>query len=535
MTIATAPSPTGAAESKAAKGSRWLRSNRGRIALATFFAFVLFSGLFIMETDEWFITIIRGLAVGAVTFLVVSGMSLILGLMNVLNLAHGELFMFGAYLGWTIYVRPDTFLDLLTPVALVFSALALLPLWHRLASKGFRGRWSRNILPLVAGLAGVAIILFLFVRFPLSMWNLDVFAETPISNSVALDLGMQQVPPPEGFAGVPPIVAIIGIWLGGALLGLGIAGGAERKAVVSAPLPGRSPYLLAGGVAAFALLVYAVNNPLTVWWYSIGTTPRFFMALVLTTVLAFGLGAFIEFVFIKPLYERRIFQLVMTLGLGFILIEIVRSVWGRSAFTMPRPAAFSGVGEGCPGVGLGDLFSGCATIELFGSRIRMYNEVFVILVGIIVLIVVPIVIKRTRLGMIIRAGVQDTEMVEALGINVGRVFTVTFGFGVSLAALGGVLAAPSVGLGPGMGATVLLLALIALAIGGLTSFSGAAVGAVIVGVLQQFMIRYGSIGIPIPGLEEPFRPSPALVPASVILLMIVVLLVLPRGLFGREE
>lgn len=530
MTTVAAPSPT-----RATEVSHWLRANRGRVALAAFFAFVLFSGLFVMEADDWFITIIRGLAVGAITFLVASGLSLIFGLMDVLNLAHGELYMIGAYVGWTIYVRPDTFLDILTPVALVLSALALLPLWRRITSRWPRGRWQRIIVPLVAGLAGVAIILFLFPKFPLSIWNLDVYTETPISNSVSLDQGVQQIPPPAGFTGVSPIVAFIGMWLGGALLGLGIAGGIERKAEVSAPLPGRSPYVIAGGVGILALLVYAGNDSLTAWWYNLGTTPRFFMALVLTTVLAFGLGAFIEFVFIRPLYDRLLFQLMMTLGLGFILIEIVRSVWGRPGFTMPKPAAFNGRGEGCPGEGIGDLFSGCSTIELFGSRVRIYNEVFVILVGIIVLVVITLVIKRTRLGMIIRAGVQDAEMVEALGINVRRVFTITFGIGVSLAALGGVIAAPAIGLGTGMGATVLLLALIAMAIGGLTSFPGAAVGAVIVGVLQQFMIKYGSIGIPIPGLEEPFKPSPALVPASVILLMIVVLLILPNGLFGREE
>jgi branched-chain amino acid transport system permease protein len=202
---------------------------------------------------------------------------------------------------------------------------------------------------------------------------------------------------------------------------------------------------------------------------------------------------------------------------------------------MPKPGVFNGRGDGCPGEGFGGFFSGCSTVKVFDSRIRMYNEVFIILVGIVVLVVITLVIKKTRLGMIIRAGVQDSEMVESLGINVRRVFTVTFGIGVALAALGGVIAAPAVGLSLSMGATVLLLALIAMAIGGLTSFPGAAVGAVIVGVLQSFMIKFGSTGIPVPWMEEPFKPSPVLVPASVILLMIVVLLVLPHGLFGREE
>ncbi|MEN8114111.1 MAG: branched-chain amino acid ABC transporter permease [Actinomycetota bacterium] len=517
------------------QASRWLRSNRGRIALAAFFAFVLIYSFTAMETDDFFITIIRGLAVGAITFLVVSGLSLILGLMDVLNLAHGELYMLGAYMGWTIYVRPDTFLDVVTPIALALSGMALLPLWRRIASQWPGGKWPRIIVPIVAIVAGLAIIVFLFAKFPLSIWDPEVFTAAPTNDALALDSSTQTIPPHAGFDGIAPLLGIIGMWLGGAVLGFGIAAAVERKAEVAAPKAERSSYVISGAVAAFGLIVFAVNNPLTEWWYGMGTTARFFIALLVTTVIAFGLGTFIEVVFIRPLYERLLYQIMMTLGLGFILLEAVRSVWGRPSFTMPKPAAFNGRGEGCPGQGFGGLFSGCGTIEVFGSRVRMYNEVFIILVGILVLVVITLILKRSRLGMTIRAGVQDSEMVEALGINVRRVFTITFGMGVALAALGGVVAGPALGLSTGMGASVLLLALIAMAIGGLTSFPGAAVGAVIVGVMQQLMIRFGSVGIPIPGLAEPFKPSPALVPVTVILLMVVVLLVLPNGLFGREE
>ncbi|MEN8233823.1 MAG: hypothetical protein ABFR89_02730 [Actinomycetota bacterium] len=526
----TAPTAT-----RAANASRWLRSNRGRFGLAAFFGFVLIYSLFAMETDDFFITIIRGLAVGAITFLVVSGLSLILGLMDVLNLAHGELYMLGAYVGWMIYVRPDTFLDLVTPIALALSGMALLPLWRRIASQWPSGKWLRIIVPVVAMVVGLVIIVFLFSKFPLSIWNPDVFTEAPTNDAVALDAGTQVVPEHAGFEGISPLLGLIGMWLGGAVLGFGIAAAVERKAEVAAPKPERSAFVISGAVALLAVVVLAVNNPLTEWWYGLGTTPRFFAAMLLTTVLAFGLGTFIEVVFIRPLYERLLYQIMMTLGLGFILLEAVRSVWGRPQFTMPKPAAFNGRGDGCPGEGFGDLFSGCGTIKLFGSRVRMYNEVFIILVGVVVLVVITLILKKSRLGMTIRAGVQDSEMVEALGINVRRVFTITFGLGVALAALGGVVAGPALGLSTGMGASVLLLALIAMAIGGLTSFPGAAAGAVIVGVMQQLMIRFGSVGIPIPGLAEPFKPSPALVPVSVILLMVVVLLVLPNGLFGREE
>ena len=513
----------------------WLRDNRGRLAIAAFLVFLLLYSLLAMETDDWLITILRGLAVGAITFLVVSGLSLILGLMDVLNLAHGELYMLGAYLGWMIYVRPDTFLDLVTPVALALSGMALLPMWRRLASQWPRGRWPRIAVPIVAIALGLVVVAFFFNKFPLSIWDAEVFAEAPTNDALALDSGTQVLPPHAGFVDIAPIVAIFGIWLGGALIGFGIAAAVERKAEVVAPPATRATFVTAGAVALLGLAVLAANNPLTESWYGLSTTTRFFAALLLTTVILFGLGTFIEAVFIRPLYDRLLYQIMLTLGLGFIIIEAVQSVWGRPGFTMPKPGAFNGTGDGCPGEGIGDLFSGCGTIKLFGSRVRMYNEVFIILVGLLVLIVITLLLKKSRLGMTIRAGVQDAEMVEALGINVRRVFTITFGLGVALAGLGGAVAGPALGLNTGMGASVLLLALIAMAMGGLTSFPGAAVGAVIVGVVQQLMIKFGSVGIPIPGLSEPYKPSPALVPVSVILLMVVVLLVLPNGLLGREE
>ena len=88
-----------------------------------------------MSTKDWVITLLRGLSVGALTFLVASGFSLIFGLLDVLNLAHGTLFMIGAYLGWTVYVRPDTFVDVVTPTALLASGFVLAPLWGFLAGR----------------------------------------------------------------------------------------------------------------------------------------------------------------------------------------------------------------------------------------------------------------------------------------------------------------------------------------------------------------------------------------------------------------
>ena len=499
--------------------SRWLRENRGRASIIAFLLFVPLFALFgtDMSAGDLMVAVIRGLAVGAITFLVVSGLSLILGLMDVLSLMHGELYMIGAFTGWMVYVRPDTFLDVLTPVALALSGMALLPLWRRYASHVPGGRRARTVAAGVALTVGFVLAAFLFTRFPLAIWDADVLQESPGFQSTLLQTGTQVTPAAGEFDGVPAVLGLVGMWLAGAIFGLGIAAAVERDSEVVAPVPTRGSYLVAGAVAAFGLIVFALNNSVTDWWFGLGTTPRFFLALVFAPLFAFGLGAFLEVVFIRPLYERLLFQLMMTLGLGFIMIEVARSVWGDTGFTVPRPAALDG------------------TISVAGSNIRWYQEVFIIGVGLAVLLSITLLLKRSRLGMTIRAGVQDSDMVEALGINVRRVFTITFALGVALAALGGVIAGPALTLDIHMGSAVLLTAIVAMAIGGLTSFPGAAVGAVIIGILQQIMVQLGSVGIPIPWLSEPFKPSPSIVPASSILVMIIVLVVLPNGLMGREE
>jgi branched-chain amino acid transport system permease protein len=323
--------------------------------------------------------------------------------------------------------------------------------------------------------------------------------------------------------------------LGSAILAFGLVVLTQQPQTASRHIS-RTPLVLGAALVLVALLVHAFNTPLTDFLLALSTTWRFFIALAVAAAVGLILGGLIEVTMIRPLYERPIYQLMLTLGLSFIGIEVVRALWGRPEFTMPKPAFFNGSGDGCPALSIGGFLQNqCATILLFDSRIRTYNEIFIILIGLIVLIAVWLLIQRTRVGMIIRAGVQDREMVEALGVNVRRVFTLVFALGAGLAALGGILAAPSFGLSTDMGTRLLLLALIALAIGGLTSFPGAAAGAVLVGLLQQFIIRYGQIGINLPFLAEPFKPSPPLVPASTILLMVIILLILPQGLFGRNE
>jgi len=489
-----------------------------------------------MSTKDWVITLLRGLSVGSLTFLVASGFSLIFGLLDVLNLAHGTLFMIGAYLGWTVYVRPDTFIDILTPAALLASGFVLAPLWKFLAGRLQLGERRKRAWPWVGLLLAVVVLFLTLSRYPISTWDLENFAQSPGTYAYMADQGQRLLPPQAEFEGISPALDMAGILFGSLLAAFSLAGlSASRQPADRLRIPwlriGMYVLLLAVGFG-----IYAVNDTLSVTLNELNTTWLFSIAVLVATLGGFALGALMESTLIRPLYIRPIYQLMLTLGLSAVGIEMVRALWGRTEFIMPKPALFSGAGEGCPATSLsGWLEHQCSTIFLLGGRVRVYNEILIPLVGIVVLIAVWVLLKRSRLGMIIRAGVQDREMVEALGINVKRVFTFVFSLGIGLATLGGTLAAPSLGLSNGMGENYLLNALIALAIGGLTSYPGSAIGSLLLGMMQQFIIKYGQIGIKLPFLAEPFKPTPPLVPASTVLLMVIILLVLPQGLFGRKE
>ena len=507
-----------------------------------------------MSAKDGLTIVIRGLSVGAVTFLVASGLSLIFGLMDVLNLAHGTLFMLGAYAGWTIYVRPDTVVDLIPPLALLLVGLVLMPLWPVLL--GRLGRMPAAVWGwLGLAMAGVLLLISL-PSIPIAAWSARDYAQSPVSYAIMLSQGQLQFPPAEATGPLSPAVALGGVLLAGLVLGGSLTVLSQRHRgmrVRGQATPPQSPpkgrrislshwervgvrATAAGLLLLAGLLVLALNDNLTAWLLGLGTNWLFGLALIGGTLTAAALGGLMEMTLIRPLYDRPIYQLMMTLGLAVVGHELVIALWGRPEFTMPKPALFNGTGDGCPAESWAAwLELHCSTILVMDGRIRVYNEIFLIIVGLVVLVAVSLLLQRSRLGMIIRAGVQDSDMVEALGINVRRVFTLVFALGAGLAGLGGVLAAPSTGLSPLMGESVLLMALIALAIGGLTSFPGAAVGSVLVGLMEQFIIKYGQIGIPLPFLEEPFKPSPTLVPASTVLLMVIILLAMPQGLFGRTE
>lgn len=514
-----------------------IRRNRTQtITLASLAVFFLIA-MQGMETQDWIITVLRGLAVAAVTFLVASGFSLIFGLMDVLNLAHGTLFMIGAYIGWSVYIRPDTVVDISTPLALLAAGILLTPVFQILLARITLSNMVARVLPWLALISALLLISISLPRFPITLWNAQVYENSPVIYSAQLDVGQLKLPAPVQVDNNTLTTGIIGVLAGGVLLAVGLAAFAHKQHTArSRTRVPRASLTIFVALIVIGLGVYAVNDSLTQWLMDIGTTWRFLIAIIVATLAGAGLGALMETTLIRPLYARPIYQLMLTLGLGVIGREVVIAIWGRTQITMSKPDLFAATGKGCPAQSIGDwLANGCSTITFMGSRIRTYNEIFVILVGVIVLIVVWLILQRSRIGMVIRAGVQDREMVEALGTNVRRVFTFVFALGVGLAALGGALAGPFTGVSDGMGESLLLSALIALAIGGLTSFPGAAAGSLLVGLLQQFIVKYGQIGISLPFLDQPFKPTPPLVPASTVLLMVIILLVMPQGLFGRKE
>jgi len=486
-----------------------------------------------MERKDFVITLLRGFSVGAVTFLVASGFSLIFGLLDVLNLAHGTLFMIGAYIGWTVYVRPDTFVDLLTPMALLICGFSLSNLWANLSTKSWFSLSSKWVLPWAFLLVSILVALFVLPRYPIATWDLADYANSPGTYSFMADQGTPIHAVASTFDKINPLLAIGGLIVASLFAAFGISL-FNRQALVS-KLNVRD-FIPAALLLFIGLGSFAANDSLTAFLTGLSSNWLFLIAILVAVLSGAGLGGLMEATLIRPLYSRPIYQLMLTLGMSAIGVEVVRSIWGRPEFTMPKPPFFNGSGAGCPAESFSAWWQhNCSTIFLLGGRVRVYNEIFIPLLGILVLVAVWVLLQRSRLGMVIRAGVQDREMVEALGINVRRVFTMVFALGVGLAALGGVLAAPSMGLSNAMGESLLLNALIALAIGGLTSYPGAALGSLLVGLIQQFIIKYGTIGIPIPFTEIIFKPTPPLVPASTVLLMVVVLLILPNGLLGKKE
>lgn len=225
-----------------------------------------------------------------------------------------------------------------------------------------------------------------------------------------------------------------------------------------------------------------------------------FLLSVLAGALVGALFAAVtELLLIRPLYQRHIEQVLVTVGLSFAAIALFEGIWGTDPITVTGPGWLG------------------QTTTVLGANIPNKYWVLIIAAG-IVLTALVLFLKKTRYGMIIRAGVENRAMVTALGIDVRRSFTVVFAIGGAAAGIGGVLAMHAMTyVSAHLGSTLLIFAFIVTVVGGLGSLTGAAIASVLVAVLQQIANTYlGGTGDFI-----------------VVALLAVVLLVRPRGLMGR--
>lgn len=228
-------------------------------------------------------------------------------------------------------------------------------------------------------------------------------------------------------------------------------------------------------------------------------TGSFWLGMLTGAIAVGALGAVTERGLLRRVRGQSVPEVLLTVGIVLVLGDMSLGIWGGDPRTVPVPGYLTG------GIDLGFTFY---------PRLRL----FVMILSVVVGLVLWYIERRTRVGAIVRAGVDDREMISALGININLVFTGMFVFGAALAGFSGVVGGAFLGLVPGAEVEILLFALVVVILGGLGSLPGAAVGAVIVGLADSF----GRALIPELSFFTLFAP------------MAIVLVFRPRGLLGRR-
>lgn len=244
----------------------------------------------------------------------------------------------------------------------------------------------------------------------------------------------------------------------------------------------------------------------------------FLAALAGAIVLVAALGAVIEVLAMRLLYRRdHLDQVLATFGLILFFNELMRLVWGSAAIFVTVPTALS------------------HTVEILPGAPYPAYRLAVIAVGVAVAVGLYLLIARTRLGMLIRAGASNRTMVSALGVNITLLYTAVFALGAALAALAGAMAGPILSVEPGMGEPILILTLVVIVVGGIGSIRGAFVAALLIG----FIDTIGRAFLPAL-LRDLLAPSaanavgPALASMLIYLTMALVLAIRPQGLFAAR-
>lgn len=253
------------------------------------------------------------------------------------------------------------------------------------------------------------------------------------------------------------------------------------------------------GIVNFAHgALFMVGAYVGLWVASL--TDNFWAALIVAPLLVGVFGMLIERFLIRPLYKRPADDpLLLTFGLGYVLVEGVRILFGTDGIPFATPSALVGVVD--LGVGFFPIY-----------RLFVIGVVAAILLGL------WLALEKTRFGLIVRAGARDPLIMQVLGVDIRKLWLIVFGLGVGLTALGGVLAAPMRTVNPEMGALVLTEAFVVTVIGGMGSLPGAVVAGLLVGVVVS--------------MTSLFAPEMATI--AMFALMALVLIVRPQGLFGAR-
>lgn len=243
----------------------------------------------------------------------------------------------------------------------------------------------------------------------------------------------------------------------------------------------------------------------------------FFIGLVSAIAAAAVLGVIIEVLIMRHLYHRdHLYQVLATFGLILCFNESVQIIWGSQPLFINIPPALD------------------FTVDLFGEGGYPAYRLAIIVLGILILAALYLFIFYSKIGMLTRAGSSNREMAEALGININRLYTGIFAFGAMLSALAGGLAGPIYAVEIGMGENVLILAFVVIVIGGIGSIKGSFVSALLIGIVDTLGRAY------LPAFFKTFMSASdgavvggSLASIAIYLLMAVILVFRPRGLFSK--
>ena len=228
-------------------------------------------------------------------------------------------------------------------------------------------------------------------------------------------------------------------------------------------------------------------------------TGSFWVAMLAAPLALALVGLVIEPLLLRRLRGRHLDQVLLTIGLSLVIVDVIGQLWGREVRSLSAPPGLDG------------------SIALIGGVYPVYR-LFVIAFGVVLAAAMSVVYRRTRIGMLIRAGVEDAQMLGALGIDTNRLFASTFATGAALAGLAGVIAAPVFGVQPGMDTDPgLMYSLVVVVVGGLGTLSGAVAGSLLIGPADTFgKVLFQDVAL-----------------AVIFAIVALVLLLKPTGLLGR--